>query len=239
MARSHSFAVTGPTFPERAASGPGPSRLDPYVAHLERRMAEGCEDALALWREVREQGYEGSPRQVQRFVAQRRSAPAPRTARKWLGRFEAAGAEASAAAPWPSSKAFAWMLVQPVATLPEHAAAAVACAPQDAEATRVANLGRRFTAIVRGCGVRSDEQHPDLCGALDAWITEAQACGTRVIETFAAGLEHDGAAVRAALTTKWSNAQAEGQINRLKLIKCQSYGRAGFELLRRRVLHAP
>ena len=34
-------------FPERAASGPGPSLLDPYVPHLERRMAGGCEDALA------------------------------------------------------------------------------------------------------------------------------------------------------------------------------------------------
>ena len=35
------------SFSERAASGPGPSRLDPYVAHLARRMAEGCEDAMA------------------------------------------------------------------------------------------------------------------------------------------------------------------------------------------------
>ena len=60
-----------------------------------------------------------------------------------------------------------------------------------------------------------------------------------MIETFATGLEHDGAAVRAALTTPWSNAQAEGQINYPKLFKRQSYGRAGFELLRRRVLHTP
>lgn len=227
------------TFPERAASGPGPSRLDPYVAHLERRMAEGCKDALALWQEVREQGYEGSSRQVQRLKAQRRSAPAPRTPRKWLDRFDAARADASATPALPSSKALAWMLVQPAAALPGHAAAAVARVEQDTEAARVADLARRFTTLVRRCGVRADEQHPDPRGALDAWIAEAQACATAVIETFAAGLEHDGAVVRAALTTKWSNAQAEGQINRLKLIKRQSYGRAGFELLRRRVLHAP
>jgi transposase len=31
----------------------------------------------------------------------------------------------------------------------------------------------------------------------------------------------------------------EGQVNRLKLLKRQGYGRAGFELLRQRVLHAP
>jgi transposase len=53
-----------------------------------------------------------------------------------------------------------------------------------------------------------------------------------------AGLEQDGAAVRAALTTPWSNGQAEGQITRLKLVKRQMYGRARFDLLRRRVLLA-
>ena len=171
-------------------------------------------------------------------MAERRTKPAPRTAHKWLGRVAArAGVDTTPA--MPSSKALAWMLVQPAAALPGHAAAAVARALQDAEAARIADLGRRFTALVRRCGVQSDERHPDPCGALDAWIADARTCGTAVIETFATGLEHDGAAVRAALTTPWSNAQAEGQINRLKLIKCQSYGRAGFELLRRRVLHAP
>ena len=48
----------------------------------------------------------------------------------------------------------------------------------------------------------------------------------------------DGAAVRAALTTPWSNAQAEGQIIKLKLTKQLMYGRVGFDLLRRRVLLA-
>jgi transposase len=35
-------------------------------------------------------------------------------------------------------------------------------------------------------------------------------CGILAIETFAAGLEADGAAVRAALTEPWSSGQAEG-----------------------------
>ncbi len=73
---------------------------------------------------------------------------------------------------------------------------------------------------------------------MDAWLADARACGVRTIETFAAGLELDGAAVRAALTTLWRSGQTEGQITRLKLIKRQSYGRAGFDLLRRRVLLA-
>jgi transposase len=48
----------------------------------------------------------------------------------------------------------------------------------------------------------------------------------------------DGKAVRCALTTPWSNAQSEGQITKLKLLKRQMYGLASFELLRRRVLLA-
>ncbi|CAM3289957.1 Transposase IS204/IS1001/IS1096/IS1165 DDE domain-containing protein [Corallococcus soli] len=60
----------------------------------------------------------------------------------------------------------------------------------------------------------------------------------RAVETFAEGLEQKGEAIRAALTTPWSNAQSEGQITKLKLLKRQMYGRASFELLRRRVLLA-
>jgi len=45
-------------------------------------------------------------------------------------------------------------------------------------------------------------------------------------------------AVRAAMTVDWSNGQTEGQINRLKTIKRQMYGRAGLELLERRFLLA-
>jgi transposase len=44
--------------------------------------------------------------------------------------------------------------------------------------------------------------------------------------------------VLAGLTFLYSNGQVEGQINTLKLIKRQGYGRAGFPLLRQRVLHA-
>src|SRR5215217_5859406 len=61
---------------------------DPYLAHIERRMAEGCENAMALWREVRDQGFAGSHRQVHRFVAERRTAPARRTAQVARTRYD-------------------------------------------------------------------------------------------------------------------------------------------------------
>ena len=62
--------------------------------------------------------------------------------------------------------------------------------------------------------------------------------GIPAIETFAAGVRQDEAAVKAALTMPWSRGQAEGQVNKLKLIKRQMYGRANFDVLRRRVLLA-
>ncbi len=77
-----------------------------------------------------------------------------------------------------------------------------------------------------------------VCATFEQWLSEARTCGVRAVETFAAGLEQDGSAIREALTTPWSNAQAEGQITKLKLLKRQMYGRASFDLLRRRVLLA-
>ena len=52
------------------------------------------------------------------------------------------------------------------------------------------------------------------------------------------GVRQDEGAVSAAITEKWSNGPVEGAVNRLKTIKRQMYGRAGFGLLRRRVLQA-
>lgn len=56
------------------------------------------------------------------------------------------------------------------------------------------------------------------------------------IKRFAAGLKADKSPIESALTLPWSNGQAEGQINRLKLIKRQMYGRANLDLLAQRFL---
>ena len=72
------------------------------------------------------------------------------------------------------------------------------------------------------------------------WIQNAKQCGIGSLVRFAFGLQKDLSAVLAAVETPWSNGQVEGQINRLKTIKRQMYGRAGFPLLRARVLpYAP
>ena len=77
------------------------------------------------------------------------------------------------------------------------------------------------------------ERHGD---ALAAWMTEASASGIAALARFAQGLQEDLAAIQAGLTLPWSNGAVEGHVNRLKLLKRQGYGRAGFALLRHRVL---
>ena len=227
------------SFPEWAAHGPRRSIIDPYLPHLERRLVEGCENAVVLWRELRAQGFPSGAKQVHRWLAERRTTPAksgrrvPRTGRRPAPR--------GTGPALPAPRQLAWSLVQPVAVLGAAETAAVARVEQDKEARTVAGLARRFTALVRACGVRSrqDRQIPaEPIAELDTWLAEARACGVSTIETFAAGLQTDGAAVRAALTHAWSSGQGEGQVNRLKLLKRQSYGRAGFDLLRRRILLA-
>ena len=71
---------------------------------------------------------------------------------------------------------------------------------------------------------------------LRGWIDQARHSEFRALVRFASGLQKDISVVAAAVTTLWSSGQVEGQINRLKTIKRQMYGRAGFELLRARVL---
>src|SRR5215211_1949443 len=73
---------------------------------------------------------------------------------------------------------------------------------------------------------------------LDGWLEEAEACGVSAMRRFAAGLRKDLPAVRAGLTESWSNGPVEGFVHKLKLLKRQGYGRAGFDLLRARMLAA-
>ncbi len=90
------------------------------------------------------------------------------------------------------------------------------------------SLSREFVVMVR-------RHNSD---ALDPWIQCVwEADVPRGLRVFAAGLKSDYGAVKAVLATGWSNGQVKGQVNRLKLIKRQMYGRAKFDLLRQRVLH--
>jgi hypothetical protein len=114
--------------------------------------------------------------------------------------------------------------------------AAVARLKQDADAVTVARLVRRFADLRRACSVSTKTR----CGApittLEGWLKDAKRSGVAAVTTFAAGLQRDGAAVKAALTSTWSSGQTEEQVGKLKMLKRQTFGRSSFDILRRRVL---
>jgi transposase len=89
-------------------------------------------------------------------------------------------------------------------------------------------LAQGFVRMLRG-------RHPEM---FDGWIEKAIDSRSAELRGFAEGLRADYDAVRAALCEECSNGQAEGQINRLKLLKRKMYSRASFTLLKQRVLHA-
>ncbi len=198
-----------------------PRPLDSYMPHLEARWREGCRNGWRLWREVRALGFAGSVNAVARWAARRRREdPPPR----------AAEVRRAAAWPEPSSRRCARLLTAAPDKLDAHENEFLAHLAETApDLVRAGDLATRFAALIRGVPDKGDGL------TLDAWLTDAR--GT-ALDAFARGITRDRDAVQAALVEPWSTGPVEGQINRLKLLKRTMYGRASYDLLRRRVLAA-
>jgi transposase len=80
---------------------------------------------------------------------------------------------------------------------------------------------------------RTGQQH------LAGWLVRVEADDQPELHTFATGIRHDLDAVTPGLTLPYSSGPTEGNVNRLKAIKRQMYGRASLDLLRKRVIHHP
>lgn len=212
------------TFPERAPRAPYPSISDPYEPYLRRRWEEGCHNATQLWREVREQGFTGSRSAFKDRLSRWRTEPAstgrPRTSRS---------PPLSAATVQPRSpRQASWLLVRSSSELDTEDQAYLAqLRATSSDIETVYPLAQEFQRLVR------ERDHP----ALERWLIAAEASELPELTGFAAGIRRDRAAVDQMLLTDWSNGQLEGQVNRLKLVKRQMFGRAKFDLLRQRVLH--
>ena len=75
---------------------------------------------------------------------------------------------------------------------------------------------------------------------LEAWLTAIQADdGQPDLRSLATGIRNDQQAVINGLTLPWSSGKVEGTASKIKMIKRQMYGRAGFGLLRKRVILHP
>ncbi|MDP9480364.1 MAG: transposase, partial [Actinomycetota bacterium] len=201
------------------------SVLDPYVPYLLERWGEGCRNGKRLFREIRERGYENSEETCARFIAQLRRTEAQGKPPSSVPRAR----RGSVAGLSPTSKNVAALFMRREEKLTEEQKEYLGrlCSADEtlADARR---LTQEFNGMVRNLEGEK----------LDGWLGEAEACKVPAMVRFAAGLKKDLDAVRAGLTEEWSNGPVEGFVNKLKLIKRQGYGRAGFDLLRARMLAA-
>jgi transposase len=204
------------TFPEAKKRRKKASSFDEFAPYVLKRWQEGERNGLALWREIVAQGYTGSPQTVYRHLEPLKQASVeaslhPDRLRKFT----------------PSTAV--WLFVRDKKSLDEVEQEDLATFCQASPALkRTYDLVADFMQMVRKReGYR-----------LDAWLERVATSELPELQTFAAGVEKDKAAVKAGLTWSINNAQVEGQVTKLKLIKRTMYGKAGFPLLRQRVLHA-
>jgi len=197
----------------RRLTGEGPRGLDRFTPYLVRRWQEGCRVAAFPHDELKALGYRGSKRTVRRFVERWRiTAPPPPVRRVLAG-----------------PQTLCWLLLRRRSEL------------DDAELVLLTDLRRRSSELATSR--RLAQQFMVLVRErrgtqLEGWIAEVQSTGPPELRGFSRNLHRDWQAVHAGFTVHWSSGPVEGNINRLKLIKRQMYGRANFDLLRRRVLLA-
>ena len=193
----------------------GRSSLDPFRDYLEARWAEGYRNGTGLWREIRERGFAGQSGIVRQWAARRR--------RQDPSADPTTPTNPPKAHP-PTVRKAARLLMSEPDKLDEgdrrFVTALLELSPPIAQAVE---LSKAFSTMIRN----------SLADQLEGWISAADNGG---FKGFARSLRQDHDAVHAALTLSWSTGPVEGQINRLKAIKRSMYGRAGFDLLRHRVL---
>jgi transposase len=196
------------------------SRLDGYKEWIDARLAEGFMNVAGLYRQLMERGFRGSYGSVYEFVTKRLGAAGKR--RERLN-----AAKPPVPAP-PSARqlSFEWAR-RAENRKPAEQARLEAIRAQSDELAAALDLADGFAELIRK---RSS-------GTLGEWLARGEASSDPDLRRFAEGIRRDEAAVRAAVTQRWSNGPVEGHVNRLKMIKRQMYGRAGFVLLRARVLN--
>ncbi len=205
--------------PTMKAYPPRTRLLTPYEPYLQARWAEGCRNGTLLYGELVAHGFRGSRALVATFVAR-------------LRRMTRDGYEPHAVArqqtPLTPHTAAYLLICRPERRSEAEDAAVEQLRGCHPEIARVIEFTERFAMIVR-------ERH----GAeLSAWLADAETSGIHELRQFARKVRQDEAAVEAGCTLYWSNGQTEGQVNRLKLMKRQMYGRTKFDLLRHRMLDA-
>ena len=196
-------------FPERKDM-PRSRQADTFTNYLQQRWDEGCRNGTELWAELRQRGFTGTPELVRIWIRRRYGFQSGRPRSLRLHPMRA------------TTRRWMWLLLNEPAKQEAWLKELYRQSPDLAEN---AHTAREFFRLVRKRDI----------AAWPRWLERAQ--GT-ALAGFATHLRRDEAALLDALQLPWSNGPVEGQVHRLKLLKRQMYGRAHFDLLRLRVLHA-
>jgi len=205
-------------YPE-ARHGSQPSKVQPFAEYLKERWLAGCHNARQLYREITALGYRGHLKVLQAYLEPWRKL-LPEAIHR-MHRVPEVRTPAPRTAAW-------WLLLNEEKLKDEEREFITQITTSQPEIAMAQALAREFQRLLR------DRAEPEL----DGWFTAVEESGVMEFRNFAKGLRRDERAVRAAMKSEWSNGQVEGQVNRLKLLKRQMYGRAKFDLLRARVLYA-
>jgi transposase len=199
--------------------------IDPYKDYLIKRWNEGCRNAQQVHRELKELGYPGSDQPIVRFFAQFRK---QKDARKFkqVDPASETPVKVPPRRPPTASQVAHWITFKEEQRLDWQQKYLTQLCEADPDIAQAYELIHDFTTMLRE---RQGER-------LDAWLEKAENQGISELRSFAQGLKRDYDAVKAGLTLQWSQGAVEGHVHRLKLLKRQSYGRANFETLRKRVL---
>jgi transposase len=206
-----------------------PSRqpmLEPYKDYLVRRWNEGCRNAQQAYREVKEQGYPGGDSNIVRFFGHLRKHFDQSGTFKQVDPATQTPVQAPPKRPPTASQVAHWITFKEEQRLDWQEKYLTQLCEADQEIREAYELITDFTTMLRE---RQGER-------LDGWLQKVETQGIIELKNFAQGVKRDYDAVKAGLTLEWSNGQTEGQVNRLKLLKRQMYGRGRFDLLRKRVL---
>ena len=203
------------------------SRIEPYKPYIVERWNDGCRSARQIYREMTAQGYRYGESSVQRYVHQLRLETGTRNKFRRTQPTQHYIVDGERRRPLTAGQ-LAWVcLTRPQHRQPWQTTYLTYLCQVDATIARTYTQAHVFADMARQ--LQGDH--------LDQWLDNVQTTGVPELRAFAAGVQKDYAAVKAGLTLAYSNGQTEAQIQRLKLLKRQMFGKASFALLRTRVLH--
>lgn len=212
------------TFPERMPGRTPHSALRAYVDYLDQRFEAGHTDPAQLLAEIQAQGYSGSKTVLNRWLRAKRMLAGEDPVTVTTGLPITHGGSILS-----SNYKLGWLLALSPEKLNDEDKLMLDHILQDTPLSEFYALAQGFRQLV------NERDGP----ALDEWLATADQSPLKPVRTFARGLREEYSLIRAALDYEWSNGLTEGQVNRLKFIKRQMYGRASFELLRQKVLYNP